>query len=105
MFILIVCMGGIVYNILNGTPFAKYDRDGNIVEFISTGQRDQYAGEGVLMSSLFVLGGTLLYNKNNILVWKYIFILHINHIKNGFVFLFVKKVKIKIIIIQILQNV
>ena len=62
MFILIVCMGGIVYNILHGTPFAKYDRDGNIVEFISTGQRDQYAGEGVLMSSLFVLGGTLLYS-------------------------------------------
>ena len=62
MFILIVCMGGIVYNVLHGTPFAKYDRDGNIVEFIHTGQRSQYAGEGVLMSSLFVLGGTILYS-------------------------------------------
>ena len=64
MFILIVCMGGIVYNILHGTPFAKYDRDGNIVEFIHTGQRSQYAGEGVLMSCLFVLGGTILYSFN-----------------------------------------
>ena len=62
MFIVIICMGGIVYNVLHGTPFAKYDRDGNIVEFIHSGQRSQYAGEGVLMSSLFVIGGTLLYS-------------------------------------------
>ena len=64
MLVVIICMGGIVYNILHSTPFAKYDRDGNIVEFIHTGQRAQYAGEGVLMSSLFVLGGTLLYSFN-----------------------------------------
>ena len=55
-------MGGIVYNVLHDSPFAKYDRDGNINEFINTGQRFQYAGEGVLMSSLFVLGGTILYS-------------------------------------------
>lgn len=59
--VIIVCMGGIVYNILHGTPFAKYDRDGNIIEFIHTGQRSQYVGEGILMSSLFLLGGTILY--------------------------------------------
>ena len=64
MLVVIICMGGIVYNILHGTPFAKYDRDGNIVEFIHTGQRAQYAGEGVLMSSLFVLGGSMLYSFN-----------------------------------------
>ena len=62
MLVLVICMGGVVYNILHGTPFAKFDRDGNIVEFIHTGQRSQYAGEGVLMSSLFVLGGTILYS-------------------------------------------
>ena len=62
MLIVIICMGGIVYNVLHGTPFAKYDRDGNIVEFIHSGQRSQYAGEGVLMSSLFVIGGTMLYS-------------------------------------------
>ena len=62
MLVIIICMGGIVYNILNGTPFAKYDRDGNIIQFIHTEQRSQYAGEGVLMSSLFVIGGTLLYS-------------------------------------------
>jgi hypothetical protein len=64
MLVVIICMGGIVYNILHGTPFAKYDRDGNIVEFIHTGQRSQYAGEGVLLSTLFVLGGTTLYSFN-----------------------------------------
>ena len=60
--ILIICMGGVVYNVLHGTPFARYDRDGNIVQFIHPEQRSQYAGEGVLMSSLFVIGGTLLYS-------------------------------------------
>ena len=64
MLIVIICMGGIVYNILHATPFAKCDRYGNIVEFIQTGQRSQYAGEGVLMSTLFVAGGTMLYSFN-----------------------------------------
>lgn len=62
--VLIICMGGIVYNILHGTPFAKFDREGNIVEFIHTGQRSQYIGEGLLMSSLFVIGGTIFYAFN-----------------------------------------
>ena len=62
MIILIICMGGIVYNILDGTPFAKYDRDGNIIEFIHTEQRSQYIGEGILVSILFVLGGSILYS-------------------------------------------
>lgn len=57
----IICIGGVVYNVLHGTPFAKYDREGNIVEFIHSGQRAQYVGEGILMSSLFVFGGTALY--------------------------------------------
>ena len=64
MLVFIICIGGIVYNILHGTPFAKYDRDGNIVEFIHTGQRSQYIGEGILMSSLFVFGGTIFYAFN-----------------------------------------
>jgi oligosaccharyltransferase complex subunit gamma len=62
--VFIICIGGIVYNILHGTPFAKYDRDGNIIEFIHTGQRSQYIGEGILMSSLFVFGGTIFYAFN-----------------------------------------
>jgi hypothetical protein len=62
--IYIICIGGIVYNIIHGAPFAKYDRYGNIVEFIHSGQRSQYAGEGLLLSSLFVLVGTLLYSLN-----------------------------------------
>lgn len=62
--IFIVCIGGIVYNIIHHTPFAKFDRDGNIVEFIHSGQRSQYIGEGLLMSTLFVTIGTLLMSFN-----------------------------------------
>lgn len=62
--IYIICIGGIVYNIIHGTPFAKFDRDGHIVELIHSGQRSQYVGEGLLMSTLFVIGGTLLYAFN-----------------------------------------
>lgn len=60
----IICIGGIVYNIIHGAPFAKYDRNGHITEFIHTGQRSQYAGEGLMMSSLFVVIGTLLFSIN-----------------------------------------
>jgi oligosaccharyltransferase complex subunit gamma len=56
----IICIGGIVYNIIHGTPFAKFDREGRIVELIHSGQRSQYVGEGLLLSSLFVLTGTVL---------------------------------------------
>jgi oligosaccharyltransferase complex subunit gamma len=56
----IICIGGIVYNIIHGTPFAKFNREGHIVEIIHPGQRSQYVGEGLLLSSLFVLVGTLL---------------------------------------------
>ena len=65
LLITIVCVSGIVYNILHGTPFAKYDKSGAIVELIRPGKRYQYMGEGIAMSSLFVLGGSVLYS----LVW------------------------------------
>lgn len=57
----IICIGGIVYNIIHGAPFAKFDKNGNIVEFIHTGQRAQYVGEGLLLSGLFCLIGTLMF--------------------------------------------
>ena len=57
----IICIGGIVYNIIHGAPFAKFDNKGNIVEFIHSGQRSQYAGEGLLLSGLFVLIGTFMF--------------------------------------------
>jgi len=60
----IICIGGIVYNIIHGTPFAKFDRDGNIKELIHSGQRSQYVGEGLLLSSLFVFCGTLIFAFN-----------------------------------------
>jgi len=62
--IYIICIGGFVYNIINGTPFAKFDKNGSIKEFIHSGQRKQYVGEGLLMSTLFVLSGTLMYAFN-----------------------------------------
>jgi len=60
LIVYIICIGGIVYNIIHGTPFAKFDRYGNIVELIHTGQRSQYVGEGLLLSSMFVLGGIVM---------------------------------------------
>jgi oligosaccharyltransferase complex subunit gamma len=60
LLVYIICIGGIVYNIIHGTPFAKFDRYGNIVELIHTGQRSQYVGEGLLLSSLFVMGGIVM---------------------------------------------
>ena len=58
--IFIICIGGIVYNIIHGAPFAKFDREGRIIEWIHSGQRSQYVGEGIFMSSLFIIIGTLL---------------------------------------------
>jgi oligosaccharyltransferase complex subunit gamma len=55
----IICIGGIVYNMIHGAPFAKFDREGRVVEWIHSGQRSQYVGEGIFMSSLFVVIGTL----------------------------------------------
>lgn len=60
----IICIGGIVYNIIHGTPFAKFDREGNIKELIHSGQRSQYVGEGLLLSSLFVFCGSLIFAFN-----------------------------------------
>ena len=65
LLITLVCVSGIVYNILRGTPFAKYDKNGAIVELIRQGRKAQYMGEGIAMSSLFILGGSILYS----LVW------------------------------------
>jgi len=47
------------YNMIHGAPFAKFDREGRVIEWIHSGQRSQYVGEGVFMSSLFVVIGTL----------------------------------------------
>jgi hypothetical protein len=44
---------------IHGAPFAKFDREGRVVEWIHSGQRSQYVGEGIFMSSLFVVIGTL----------------------------------------------
>jgi len=57
--VFIICIGGIVYNMIHGAPFAKFDRDGHVIEWIHTGQRSQYVGEGIFMSSLFVVTGML----------------------------------------------
>lgn len=62
--VFIICIGGIVYNIIHGTQFAKFDREGHIIEFIHTGQRSQYIGEGLLMSTIFVITGSLLMSFN-----------------------------------------
>ena len=56
-------IGGIVYSILNQPPLFGYDENGKI-ELISSGFRYQYFLEGVLVSFLFVIGGTFFYALN-----------------------------------------
>jgi oligosaccharyltransferase complex subunit gamma len=65
IFVYLSCVGGVVYNLIRNVPFAEYDKNGNMVRFFNPKRKGQYAGEGILMSCLFILGGTLLYS----LVW------------------------------------
>ena len=62
LLIFIICIGGTFYNIIHHTPFAKYDKNWKIIEFIHPKRKSQYFGEGIFMSSLFVLEGTILYS-------------------------------------------
>ena len=56
-------IGGIVYSILNQPPLFGYDKKGKI-ELLSLGFRNQYFLEGVLVSFLFIIGGTFFYALN-----------------------------------------
>ena len=47
-FVLFVAMSGMVYNVLNNTPWAGKDKKGNL-KYISKGGRYQYVSEGLLM--------------------------------------------------------
>lgn len=60
LIVFILCIGGIVWNFLNGAHLVKFDNDWTILEYIHRGQRKQYIGEGLFMSFLFVCIGNLL---------------------------------------------
>jgi len=65
----IICTGGLVYSMINQTPWFKFERNefGAVVisEYFMRGQRGQWAGEGYLISVLVtVIGLVYLYLVN-----------------------------------------
>ena len=50
MAIYVVCMGGLVYNIIHGVPFTNTDANGR-VEWKTSGGRQQLGAEGFVMST------------------------------------------------------
>lgn len=59
-----ICTGGIVYSIIHGMPWFKFDRDefGKVYvsEYFMKGQRGQWAGEGYIVSFLTLFDGITL---------------------------------------------
>lgn len=65
----VVCTGGLVYSMINQTPWFKFEKNeyGSVVitEYFMRGQRGQWAGEGYLVSVLVtIIGLTYLYMNN-----------------------------------------
>lgn len=52
-----ICISGTVYNIIHHTPIVGYNSETRVIEFIHSGQRNQYAGEGYLMGLTICIGG------------------------------------------------
>ena len=63
MMTLFICTGGIVYSVIHGVPWFKFDRDQSgtvyVAEYFMKGQRGQWAGEGYIFSSLVCVCGIL----------------------------------------------
>jgi hypothetical protein len=59
-----ICTGGIVYSIIHGVPWFKFERNefGSVVvsEYFMRGQRGQWAGEGYIVSFLMAATGIVL---------------------------------------------
>jgi len=59
-----ICTGGVVYSIIHGVPWFKFDRNEYgqvyVAEYFMRGQRGQWAGEGYIVSALTVLTGFVL---------------------------------------------
>jgi len=64
MMVFLICTGGIVYTVIHGVPWFKFERDqfGNVfvAEYFMRGQRSQWAGEGYIFSFLVSITGLLL---------------------------------------------
>ena len=64
-----MCTGGLVYSMINQTPWFKFEKNefGSVVitEYFMRGRRGQWAGEGYLVSVLVtIIGLTYLYMNN-----------------------------------------
>lgn len=60
MIVYVVCIGGVVYDILHGAQIVGIAQKTGVTEYIASGPRSQYIVEGFLMSSLISLGGCAL---------------------------------------------
>ena len=55
--ILICCFGGMPYNLIHKASLFKRDAQGKVLDIVSSNQRSQYAGEGLVMGILLVIAG------------------------------------------------
>jgi len=59
-----ICIQGFVYNLLNNAPVFRFEQDKYgkmyVSEYFMRGQRQQYAGEGYIVSSLVMAFGLIL---------------------------------------------
>jgi hypothetical protein len=59
-----ICTGGIVYAVIHGVPWFKFERNeyGSVYvsEYFMKGQRGQWAGEGYIVSTLMAITGGIL---------------------------------------------
>lgn len=63
MTVYIICMAGVVYDIIHGVPWIGSNNKGE-AEFINSGQRSQYGFEGFLMSFIISLAGISIVGLN-----------------------------------------
>lgn len=69
MIIYIICMSGIVYNIIHNVPFTNVDKNGNL-EWYHSGQRSQFALEGYVMSFAISVVGLVLIALKKLPKWS-----------------------------------
>lgn len=64
MIVYVICSGGVVYSIIHGVPWFKFERNEfgslQVAEYFMRGQRGQWAGEGYIVSVLHAVMSLLL---------------------------------------------
>ncbi|CAG9334075.1 unnamed protein product [Blepharisma stoltei] len=61
-----VCLSGFIYDLITRATVIGFDLRKNRVEYVHRGHREQYGGEGIVMSFLICLCGCALVGINNL---------------------------------------